>query len=214
MRYFLLILALTVVTIMGVAGKRGSLSRQPPIEIFPDMDRQPKLRPQEPNAFFADGKSSREHPAGTVAHAAPLMVNGQAVYPHEDAPVNTGKITGTTNFVETNPFPVTDTLMARGQQRYQINCLPCHGPQADGNGITKKLGMGVVANLQEKRFVTMTDGEVFHTISNGKNLMGSYAANVTVPDRWAIVAYLRALQLSKLATLNDVPAEMQSKLKK
>lgn len=142
------------------------------------------------------------------------MVNGQAVYPHEDAPVNTGKITGTTNFVETNPFPVTDTLMARGQQRYQINCLPCHGPQADGNGITKKLGMGVVANLQEKRFVTMTDGEVFHTISNGKNLMGSYAANVTVPDRWAIVAYLRALQLSKLATLNDVPAEMQSKLKK
>lgn len=214
MRYFLLIFALTVVTIMGVAGKRGDVSRRTPLEIFPDMDRQPKLRPQEPNAFFADGKSSREHPAGTVAHTQPLLVNGVAVYPHEDSPVNTGKITGTTNFVETNPLPVTDTFMARGQQRYQINCLPCHGPQGDGNGITKKLGMGFVANLLEKRFVTMPDGEIFHTISNGKNLMGPYAASVSVPDRWAIVAYLRALQISKLATLNDVPAEMQSKLTK
>lgn len=214
MRYFLLIFALTVVTIMGVAGRRGDISRRTPLEIFPDMDRQPKLRPQEPNAFFADGKSSREHPAGTVAHAAPLLVNGVAVYPHEDSPINTGKITGTTNFVELNQLPITETLMARGQQRYQINCLPCHGPQGDGNGITKKLGMGVVRNLHEKPYVLMTDGEIFNTISNGKGLMGPYGANVTVPDRWAIVAYVRALQLSKLATMSDVPAEMQSKLKK
>ena len=214
MRYFLLILALTVVTVMGVAGKRGAMSRKPPLEIFPDMDRQPKLRPQEPNAFFADGKSSREYPAGTVAHTLPLLVNGTAVYPYEDTPVNTGRISGTTNFVDTNPLPITVTLMERGQQRYQINCLPCHGPQADGNGITKKLGMGVVANLQEKRLVLMSDGEIFNTITYGKNLMGSYGANVTVPDRWAIVAYVRALQRSKLATLDDVPAEMKSKLKK
>jgi mono/diheme cytochrome c family protein len=205
MRYFLLIFALCVVTVMVVAGKRGSISRRPPIEVFPDMDRQPKLRPQTPNNFFTDGKSSRPPIAGTVAWDDH----------YQDTPVNTGKLPGTTNFVEVLPVDVNGKLLARGQQRFNINCSPCHGAQGDGGGITKKIGaMGVVANLHDKRIVELPDGEIFNTITYGKNLMGGYGANVTVEDRWAIVAYLRALQLSRLGTLDDVPEQIRATLKK
>ena len=99
MRYFLLIFALCVIVVMAVAGKRGSTSRRPPIEIFSDMDRQPKLRPQTYNDFFADRMSSRLPVAGTIARSKPYQLNGQDVYPYEDASVNTGKVPGTTNFV-------------------------------------------------------------------------------------------------------------------
>lgn len=205
MRYLLLIFALCTVVVMGIAGKRGSLSRRTPIEVFPDMNRQPKLRPQTPNAFFEDGKSSRPPVAGTVAREDH----------YEDLPVNTGRVPGTTNFVPLMPVEVTAKLLARGQQRFNINCSPCHGEQADGNGITRKIGaMAVVANLHDKRIVEMPDGEIFNTITYGKNLMGPYGANVVVEDRWAIIAYLRALQLSQLGTVDDVPEQMRSTLKK
>jgi mono/diheme cytochrome c family protein len=137
------------------------------------------------------------------------------VYGYEDAPVNTGFITGTTNFVENNQLPITAALLKRGQQRFTINCSPCHGQLADGNGITKKIGaMAVVANLHDARIVKMIDGELFYVITNGRNLMGAYGANVTVEDRWAIVAYLRALQFSQLASIDDVPEALRASLKK
>ncbi len=206
MRYFLLLFLACTVMVMVIAGKRGSLSRRPPIELFPDMNRQPKLRPQTPDAFFADGKSSRLPVAGTIAREDSH---------YENLPINTGYVTGTTNFVETIPVEVNGKLLARGQQRFQINCSPCHGAQGDGNGITKKIGaMPVVANLHDKRIVELTDGEIFNTITYGKNLMGAYGANVTVEDRWAIVAYVRALQLSRLGTVDDVPEQMRSTFKK
>jgi mono/diheme cytochrome c family protein len=206
MRYFLIIFAVCVVMVVAIAGKRGSLSRRTPIELFPDMNRQPKLRPQTVNAFFDDGKSSRLPVAGTIA---------QEDTHYEDLPVNTGKATGTTNFIENIPVPVTAQLLARGQQRFTINCTPCHGAQGDGNGITKRIGaMAVVGNLHDKRIVELADGEIFNTITYGKNLMGPYGANVTVEDRWAIIAYLRALQMSRLGTVDDVPEQMRSMLKK
>lgn len=204
MRYFLLIFALTIVVVVAIAGKRDSLSRRPPIEIFPDMDRQPKLRPQEPNNFFANGASSQPIVAGTVARGSAW----------QDTPVNTGRITGTTNFVEAIPLPVTEQLLKRGAERYAISCLPCHGPQGDGNSVTKKLGMAVVATLHDKRIVGMADGEIFNTITHGKNLMGGYGQNVAINDRWAIIAYVRALELSKLGGTNDVPANARAALKK
>ncbi|HXD00920.1 MAG TPA: cytochrome c [Verrucomicrobiae bacterium] len=204
MRYFLLIFALCVVTVVGIAGRRGSLSRRPPIEIFPDMNRQPRLRPQTPDDFFADGRSSRMPIPGTIA---------QEDTHYEDLPVNTGRVTGTTNFVETIPVEVTAKLLARGQQRFNINCSPCHGMQADGNGVVKKLGLATVANLHDKRIVELADGEIFNTITYGKNTMGPYGANVTIDDRWAIIAYLRALQLSQLGTVDDVPEPARAALK-
>ena len=105
------------------------MSRKPPIEVFADMDRQPKIRPQTPSRFFEDGMSSRLPVQGTIARGSH----------YEDVPMNTGRMPGVTNFVELNPLPVSETVMERGRERFAISCLPCHGPIADGNGVTKKL---------------------------------------------------------------------------
>jgi cbb3-type cytochrome c oxidase subunit III len=151
---------------------------------------------------------------GTVARGAPLQTVNGPVYGFEDSPVNTGRITGTTNFLENNPLPITTELIERGRQRFTINCSPCHGQIGDGNGITKKIGaMAVVGNLHDKRMVEMPDGEIFYVISNGRSLMQSYAANIEVRDRWAIVAYVRALQLARLGSVADLPPDLQAKFK-
>jgi mono/diheme cytochrome c family protein len=215
MRYFLAIFVLLVLMTVGVLGFRGSHFREPPLYIFPDMEFQQKLRPQKPNNFFTNGISSQLPVPGTIARGDSIQTVKGEIYPFEDSPVNTGRIPGTTNFVDINPLPITEELMKRGQQRFTINCSPCHGATAEGNGITRKIGaMAVVANLHDKRIVEMADGELFFVISNGRNLMGSYGANVTVQDRWAIIAYLRALQLARLGTIDDVPQELRATLKK
>jgi hypothetical protein len=215
MRYFLVILGLCIIATMLVLGKRGTHFRKPPLYIFPDMERQLKLRPQKDNTFFTNGISSQLAVAGTIARSTPIQVADKKVYPFEDSPVTTGYIPGTTNFVENIPLPVTRSLLERGQQRFQINCTPCHGATADGNGITRKIGaMAVVANLHDKRIVELPDGELFHVITSGRNLMGAYGSNVSVEDRWAIIAYLRALQLARLGSIDDVPKDLQSSLKK
>ena len=214
MRYFLLIFGVLVLAVMLIAGKRGDLSRNRPIQIFPDMKRQLKLRPQTANGFFANGLSSQLTPPGTIAQSQPKRVGDQEVYLFEDAPVNTGRVAGTTNFVELNPFPITEQLLKRGQQRFTIYCAPCHGQIGDGNGIAKKLGaMAVVANLHDKRIVELADGELFNTVSYGKNNMQGYAPQIEVEDRWAVIAYLRALQLSRLGSVDDLAPETKAKLK-
>ena len=158
------------------------------------MDRQPKIRPQTASAFFADGRASRLPVEGTVARGSAFL----------EAPINTGLITGTTNFVAVNPLKVTPELMARGQQRYQIYCAPCHSPLGDGNGIIKQFGMATVVSLTDPRIVAMSDGEVFHVVTHGRKTMGPYASQIEIEDRWAIVAYVRALQLSALGTQEDL----------
>jgi len=213
--YIILILLTGVAVGIGIAGRQGRLSRQPPIEVFPDMDRQLRLRPQQPNDFFPNGLSSQLPPPGTIARGQPLQTVSGEVWPFEDAPVNTGRVTGTTNFVETNPLPVPGRLLQRGRERFNIYCAPCHGALGDGNGINKKLGvMPVVANLQDKRIVEMADGEIFNTIIHGKGLMGAHGPLVPVADRWAVVAYLRTVQLSQLGSVDDLPPDQQATFKK
>ncbi|MFA6544431.1 MAG: cytochrome c [Limisphaerales bacterium] len=213
MRYFfafLLGLALLSATVFGIAGRRGVDFRKPPLEIFDDMVRQAKLRPQVPNSFFTDGRSSQPHVAGTVAQRIDDRNNDT----WQGTDRNTGIIPGTTNFVATIPVPVTSALLARGRERYNITCLPCHGPIGDGNGITKKIGaMAVVGNLHDQRIARQSDGELFFVLSNGRNLMQGYASNIEINDRWAIVAYVRALQRARLATLDEVPAADRASLK-
>jgi mono/diheme cytochrome c family protein len=209
MRYFLLGFLLLAVLVVSVAGFRGSKSAKPPLEVFPDMDRQAKLRPQTVDSFFADGRSSRLPIPGTIERSHPLLLSpsdtNRVAFPFENVPVNTGYVPGSTNFVETNPYEITPRLLARGQERYTINCGPCHGPLGDGNSVTKKLGMATVANLHDARIVSLPDGEVFHVITQGRNTMYPYGGTIPVEDRWAIVAYLRALQVSRLASVDDVP---------
>jgi len=205
MRYILLAFAVVLLATLAIAGCRGSFSRRPPIELFADMVRQGKQRPQFENDFFQDGRGSRLRPEGTVARGEP----------YEESAFYTGIVPGTTNFVEVNPVPVSETLLARGQERFGIFCAPCHSAVGDGNGVPKRINaMGVVANLHDKRIVMLPDGELFNTISHGKNLMSGYAAKISPEDRWAIVAYVRALQLSRLGTPDDVPPEMRGRLKK
>jgi mono/diheme cytochrome c family protein len=215
MRYFLAILVISIAAVIGVLGFQGTHFRKPPLYIFPDMEWQLKLRPQKPSGFFANGRTSQLPVAGTIPRSAPIKTAAGDVYPYEAAPVNTGQVAGTTNFVEINPMPITAAMVKRGQQRFTINCSPCHGQLADGNGITKKIGaMALVANLHDARIVKMTDGELFYVITNGRNQMGAYGANVTVEDRWAVVAYLRALQFSQLGNIDDVPEPLRASLKK
>ena len=143
-----------------------------------------------------------------------MLVGTNKVYSFEDAPVNTGRVTGSTNFVELNPFPVTAQFLARGQRQFNIYCSPCHGQTGEGTGITKKIGaMAIVANLHDKRIVQLTDGEIFTTVSHGKGVMQGYAPQITTEDRWAVIAYLRALQLSRLGSVDDLAAETRAKLK-
>jgi hypothetical protein len=215
MRYFLLIFVVCVAAVIGIAGFQGSHSRKTPLYIFPDMKRQLKLRPEAPADFLPNGTSSQLPPEGTVARSKPIMVADKPVYSYEDSPVYTGFVSGTTNYVPTNPMPITAQLLKRGQERFNIYCSPCHGREADGNGITKKLGvMSTVANLQEPRIVKYTDGEIFWVITNGRNTMGAYGPNIPVEDRWAIISYLRALQLSRLGSVEDLSPDERANLKK
>jgi mono/diheme cytochrome c family protein len=149
-----------------------------------------------------------------VPRSAPVATLNGPVYSYQDVPFNTGCATGTTNFVALNPLPVTDAMLERGREQFDIYCAPCHGRLGDGNGITKKLGvMPAVANLHDKRIVEMADGEIFNTITHGKGLMGAYGPLMTAPDRWASVAYLRALQLSQLGSTNELSAAQRAALK-
>ncbi len=115
-------------------------------------------------------------------------------------------------------MPVTAELMARGRERYNIYCSPCHGPTGAGKGITTNpiYGMIGVANFHDPRLVRMADGEIFNTITYGSpaQLMLAYGGMIPIADRWAIIAYVRALQRSQLATLDDVPADIRPELTK
>ena len=212
-----IVLVFLAVGVAGFAtlGLQGKMSRKPPMELFPDMDRQAKLRPMEPNHFFANGVSSQLPPTGTIARSQPITTANGEVYRFEDSPVNTGRVAGTTNFVEANPLAVNLQTIQRGRERFDIYCAPCHGKLGDGNGITKKIGvMPTVANLHDARIVKLTDGEIFNTITYGKGTMGAAGPLVATEDRWAVIAYLRALQLSRLGTIDDMTPEQQAALKK
>lgn len=203
MRYFLIALLLVTVSVVSIAGFRGTLSRKPPLEVFPDMKRQPKLRPQKPSAFFADQRDSRLPVPGTYPTDALL----------EDTPVASGHVPGTTNFVAVSPFPMTAEWLEHGRQRFTIYCSPCHSPAGDGNGIITKYGLLKAGNFHDPRIAKMPDGEIFNTITMGKNQMPSYASQIPTLDRWAIIAYVRALERTRLSDLNDVPAENRATLK-
>ena len=213
MRYFLLIFGVAVLLVMLIAGKRGDLSRRTPLQIFPDMKRQAKLRPQTANAFFASGFSSQLPQPGTIAQSGPKWIGGREVYPFEDTPVYTGRVPGTTNFVPLNPVPVTAELLKRGQRQFTIYCAPCHGQTGMGDSVVKKFGMATIRSVHEPIVVNQGDGEIFNTVSHGKATMQGYAAQIPVEDRWAVIAYVRALHLSRLGSVDDLAPETRAKLK-
>jgi mono/diheme cytochrome c family protein len=111
------------------------------------------------------------------------------------------------------PVDLNEALLDRGEERFNINCSICHGLTGEANGVVQKIGnWGTVANLQDDRIRQQPDGQIFNTITHGKNTMGAYGPNLAVEDRWAIVAYVRALQRSQRAQLADLSEEKQKAL--
>lgn len=227
LRGFLLISLLMTIAFVAVFGFRGEKSSRPPFELFPDMVRQMKVRAQSPLGFFADGRGPRMPVPGTVpigyemprpqnppngAAPGPALTHRRLAFSVGTDYYDTGKMGA--NWGTGIPVEVNAALLARGQQRFNITCVMCHGATAAGDGITKQYGLATVVSLQDDRIRKMADGEIFNTITNGKNTMLAYGPNITVADRWAIIAYLRALQRSQSGTINDVPAEHRAELQK
>lgn len=175
-----------------------------------DMYNQPNARTYEPSSFFADGRSARPNVAGAVAV-------GQA---QTDTYLYTGLIDG--ELADVMPFPVTADLLARGQQQFTIYCSVCHGVAGFGQSMVAERGAIIPANFHQQRLRDVPVGHFFNIITNGVyrgdpnnggyQSMFSYASRITPEDRWAIAAYIRALQLSQNATVDDVPLEERANL--
>jgi mono/diheme cytochrome c family protein len=226
-RGFLVIFLLCAIATVAVLGFRGRASTAPPFEVFPDMVRQMKVRAQAPLDFFADGRGPRLPVAGTVpigyempkppGDATEETDVGPWTHPRAGFSVgtdyyNTGKMRD--RWGTGIPLQMTPELMERGRQRFNLTCAMCHGAAAMGNGIVKQYGLATVVSLQDERIRKMSDGEIFNTITNGKNTMLAYGPTIIVPDRWAIIAYLRALQRSQNAAIADVPEDQRAQLDK
>ena len=189
MRLNLLLRALGVVAVsLALAGCRQ------------DMHDAPRYEPLEASTFFANGQSSRMLVANTVARG--LL--------REDTHLNEGKVNG--QLATTFPMPVTAEVMARGQERFNVFCSPCHGPTGSGNGMVVQRGFRAPPSYHEDRLRNAPVGYFFDVMTNGFGAMQDYASQVPVADRWAIAAYIRALQLSQRATVDDVPANRRAEL--
>ena len=160
----------------------------------------PRYEPLEASTFFSDGQSSRMPVANTVAR-------GQL---REDDLLYTGKIGG--QLANEFPMPVTAEVMARGQERFNVFCSPCHARTGDGNGMIVQRGFRQPPSYYEERLVNAPVGYFFDVMTHGFGAMQDYAAQVPVADRWAIAAYIRALQFSRRGTVNDVPADRREEL--
>ena len=160
----------------------------------------PRYEPLEASAFFADGRGSRTLVANTVARGTL----------REDEHLYQGKING--QLADSFPMPVTLDVMARGRERFNVFCSPCHGRTGQGNGMVVQRGFRAPPSYHEDRLRNAPVGYFFDVMTNGFGAMQDYAAQVPVTDRWAIAAYIRALQFSQRATVNDVPADRRAEL--
>jgi len=167
---------------------------------FQKMGNQPKYDPLEPSTFWSDGMSARPRIPGTVARGE-LSNN-----PFFD----TGKM-GTADG-DGFPFEVTAAVIDRGQQRFNIYCTPCHGRLGDGNGMIPSRGYRRPPSFHTDALRNAKTGHFFDVMTNGFGAMPTYAPQVKAEDRWAIIAYIRVLQLSQSGTVNDVPPEHRAEL--
>lgn len=217
MRQFFLIYAFLVVMGLTVFGFRGCQSTKPPLEVFPDMDRQTRFHEQGKTGFFNDDRMDREPVAGTV----PFVTEEQDTYTHlspdnrfrENDYLATGMLADGT-FGDGIPVEVSYESMRAGQEIYTIYCAICHGDSANGKGVVaqERYGYPTIASLLQARIIDLPDGDIFNTITNGKNTMGPYGSKIRVEDRWKVVMYVRALQRAGTATVEDVPADKRGEL--
>ncbi len=209
--YPLLSLLLVVVIVISFAGFRGDHSPRPPLELFPDMNYQDKVKDQVSSPFFNDGMASRPPIDGTVAFEMPAQNDYWATGKWDNSNWGNG-IPLHEARDGARALQIDADNMNRGRERYAISCAVCHGATGSGNGIVSKYGLNGVANYHTDRLRQMTDGEIFNTISNGKGQMLGYAYNIAIDDRWRIIMYIRALQRSQNAALADASSTEQAQL--
>lgn len=203
MRNVYLVTFLACVLLVSVLGFRGTTFTRPPADVFPEwafpgMKYQPRLRPQSESAFFADGRADRMPPPNTVMRG--MLNEDDRLYRGKDA---------NGQFIPIIPVSVDMNMLQRGREKYVTYCAPCHGITGAGDGILSRYGMGTLAgngNYHTDRIRNMPDGQIYDTITNGSQskVMFPYADKLAPDERWAVVAYLRALQRAQQGTAADV----------
>jgi mono/diheme cytochrome c family protein len=184
-----LLFAVVLLVVCTAGCVRGCKSSRPPIHPNPNMDHQPRVDPQEGSDFFYDGRAMREPVPGTVARG--------------ELEENTAVFTGLDDqgqFLATNPLQITDRVRARGEQRYEIYCQPCHDKRGLGQGILYEYGNVPTASFHDEQRRGYPDGQIFDVITNGSGLMQGYRYPISAEDRWAIVAHVRRLQEERAAS--------------
>src|SRR5271165_2652050 len=161
-----------------------------------DMANQPRVNPLAPSEFFADGRSERPAIENTVARGS----------------VDNDPLSSVPKDSNTFPLPLTKELLLRGQERFGIFCAPCHGAQGNGLGMVAIRGMKHPPSLYDERLRAEPNGYFYDVVTNGFGAMYSYSAQIPPRDRWAIIAYVRALQLSRNAPVGELPAGLREKL--
>ena len=193
--------AVWIVAALTLTACRGQVSARAPRHLFDDMDWQPKYRPEATSAFFADGRAMRVPLENTVAQ-------GEL---HEDLAKFTGH-TASGDYSVTLPWPADAAHVQRGQERFAIYCSPCHDRAGSGHGAVVARGFPPPVDLASTRVLGLPDGQLFETVTKGVRNMPSYAAQIPVEDRWAIVLWLRVLQRARHGSLADVPDAERAKL--
>jgi cytochrome c553 len=195
-----LITAFVCVAFVSILGLRGTKFTSPPLDVFPEwafpsMEFQPRPRPQGASQFFADGRADRRPVEHTVARG--MLRDDDHLYLGRDEGGEWAR-----------GFPAGVTVdmkfLQRGRERYAIYCAPCHSESGDGDGITKRYGMGATPTYHDERLRTMAEGELYDTITNGRNTMLPYADKLAPEERWAVIAYVRALQRAQHGSAADV----------
>ena len=237
MSRYLAFLAVAVVATISFLGFQGKQSKDTPVYVFDDMDYQNKYKAQGENQFFADGRDARPPVAGTVARGTglqpakvfaadfkraeslnPSFVSGKdakgaflAGFPEKSLSFTNGKL---------NDYKVSQYTLDVGRGKFQIYCAVCHGQAGDGNGIMKvrsaiegDAAIVTIASLQTPIIRAYPNGQIYDVIANGKNTMMGYADKLSPEERWAVVAYLRALQLSQNCPPELVPAAVKAQIK-
>ncbi|MFQ5631242.1 MAG: c-type cytochrome [bacterium] len=194
----LIAIPIVVATFFFAGCFQGRPSEKPPIHINPNMDKMERYRPQGSSAFFVDKSAMRLPVPGTVAR-------GDF---HEDDAYFSG-VDASGDTVRNIPVPITLQLLTRGRERYEIFCSPCHGAVGDGKGIVVARGLLPPPTFHSDLMRNYPDGHIFGVITNGIRNMPAYGHQVSVDDRWAIIAYMRALQRSQNARREDLPREIR-----
>ncbi len=237
MSRYLAFLAVAVVATISFLGFQGKTSKDTPVYVFDDMDYQNKHKAQGENKFFADGRDARPPVEGTVARGTglepmkvfsatfqraesqnPSFVTGKdakgaflAGFPEKSLGFTNGKL---------NDFKVSQSTLEVGRGKYQIYCAVCHGQAGDGNGIMKvrsaiegDAAIVTIASLQTPLIRSYPNGQLYDVVTNGKNTMMGYGDKLSPEERWAVVAYVRALQLSQNCPPELVPAAVKAQIK-